>query len=122
MDSARALIVSGVLLLTVSALLGFVQERHRHSPDAFAAWRVVHAGGAAGAVQLLALAAIWEASTAGHDWTTVLAWALIIAAWAFFIGPLARALGHRRLASWVNGAGAVVALPAYVALPAILFL
>jgi hypothetical protein len=122
MTPTRALIVSGVLLLTISALLGFAQERHRQSPDAFAAWRVVHAGGAAGAVQLLALAAIWEAIATGHAWTTVLAWALIAAAWAFFIGPLARALGHRRLASGVNTAGAIVALPAYVALPAILFL
>jgi hypothetical protein len=122
MDPTRALIVSGILLLTLAALLGFVQERHRASPEKFAAWRVVHAGGVAGAVQLLALAAVWNAITSGHDWTAVLAWALITVAWAFFIGPLARALGRPRLASRVNSAGAVVALPAYVALPVILFL
>ena len=115
-------VVSGVLLLAVSALLGFVQKRHRQSPEAFAAWRVVHAGGTAGAVQLLALAAIWEPMTAGHHWTAALAWALIAVTWAFFIGPLARALGHRQIGAWINRAGAVVAVPAYIALPAILLL
>jgi hypothetical protein len=122
MDSARMFVVSGLLLLAVSALLGFVQERYRHSPEAFNAWRVVHAGGTAGAVQLLALAAIWKPMTTGHDWTAALAWALIAVTYAFFIGPLARALGHRQIAAWINRAGAAVAVPAYTALPAILLL
>jgi len=66
MDSSRVLLLSGVMLLSISALLGFVQERHRDSPEAFARWRVVHAGGAAGAVQLIALAAVWGQFDAGR--------------------------------------------------------
>src|SRR5438132_860001 len=55
----RILLVCGLTLLAVSALLGFVQHRHRERPDMFARWRVVHNGGTAGAVQLLALGAVW---------------------------------------------------------------
>jgi hypothetical protein len=120
-DPARALFVSGTLLLAIASLLGFVQERQRRSPEAFAEWRVVHAGGTAGAVQLLALSAVWLRLPAAPAWTAVLAAGLIFAAWAFFIGPTARALGRPRLARIVNRAGAIVALPTYVALPAIMF-
>jgi hypothetical protein len=112
--------VFGTFLLAIAALLGFVQERHRDSPDAFARWRVVHAGGTAGGVQLVALSAMWPRLSGSETWTAVLAWALIFTAWAFFIGPIARAMGQHRLASVVNRAGAVVAVPAYLALPAIL--
>jgi hypothetical protein len=120
MEPTRSLLVSGTVLLAISALLGFVQERHRDSPEAFAQWRVVHAGGTAGAVQLLALAAVWnQFATAG--WNAVLAWGLIVASWAFFLGPLARAMGQSWLARWINTAGAVVALPTYLLLPALLF-
>src|SRR2546430_967583 len=55
MESGRALFVFGTWLLAIAALPGFVQERHRDVPEEFARWRVVHAGGTAGAVQLLAL-------------------------------------------------------------------
>ena len=44
MESTYTLLVSGTLLLAISALLGFVQERYRDSPEAFGRWRVVHAG------------------------------------------------------------------------------
>src|SRR5688500_10354423 len=71
MDSSRLLLLSGVTLLSISALLGFVQERHRESPETFARWRVVHAGGAAGAVQLIALAAVWSQLTA-TGWRAIL--------------------------------------------------
>jgi hypothetical protein len=120
MESARALLVFGTFLLAIAALLGFVQERHRDSPDAFARWRVVHAGGTAGGVQLVALSAMWPRLPGTETWTPVLAWGLIFTAWAFFIGPIARAMGRHRLASVVNRAGAVVAVPSYLALPAIL--
>jgi hypothetical protein len=115
----RALLVFGTLLLAIAALLGFVQERHRGSPDSFARWRVVHAGGTAGGVQLIAFAAVWQ-RLQPNLWTVALASGLIVAAWAFFIGPLARATGWPRLAVVVNRVGALVALPSYLALPAIL--
>ena len=107
------------MLLAISALLGFVQERHRDSPEAFAQWRVVHAGGAAGAVQLLALAAVWE-RFGFHSWNSALAWGLIIASWAFFLGPLSRAINQPLVARWINVFGAIVAMPTYLLLPTLL--
>ena len=120
MESGRALFVFGTLLLAIAALLGFAQERHRDSPDAFARWRVVHAGGTAGGVQLIALSAMWPRLPGTETLTAILAWGLIFVAWALFIGPIARAMDRPRLASVVNRAGAVVAVPAYLALPVIL--
>lgn len=119
METVRLLLVSGILLLAVSALLGFVQEQHRHSPEKFAQWRVVHAGGAAGAVQLLALAAVW-AQLGRHSWNDVVAWGLILSAWAFFLGPLSRAINQPLVARWINTVGAIVALPTYLSLPTLL--
>ena len=119
MDSSRVLLLSGVTLLSISALMGFVQERHRESPEAFARWRVVHAGGAAGAVQLIALAAVWSQLTA-TGWRAMLPLGLVFASWAFFLGPLARAMELPRVSRWLNVAGAIVALPTYVLLPALL--
>ena len=119
MDSGWMLLFSGVVLLSISALLGFVQERHRDSPEAFARWRVVHAGGAAGAVQLIALAAVWnQLSTTG--WKDLIAVGLVLTSWAFFLGPLSRAMEQPRVSRWINVAGAVMALPTYVLLPALL--
>lgn len=112
------LLRSGVVLLAISALLGFVQERNRESPESFAQWRVVHAGGAAGAVQLLALAAVWQ-QLDGEGWKALVPVGVIGASWAFFVGPLARAIGLPRIARWVNIVGAIVALPTYVLLPAL---
>ena len=122
MDSGRALLVFGTVLLTASALLGFVQHRYRDQPSAFANWRVVHAGGTAGAVQLLALASVWHRFVARGPWTTLVASGIIFSTWAFFLGPLARAMGRPRAAKSINGAGAVAAVPAYLALPLLLFL
>jgi hypothetical protein len=119
MDSSRVLLSSGVILLSISALLGFVQERHRDSLEMFARWRVVHAGGAAGAVQLIALAAVWN-QFAITGWRTMLPLGLVFASWAFFLGPLARAMDLPRVSRWVNLVGAIVALPTYVLLPALL--
>jgi hypothetical protein len=121
MESGRALLVGGTILLSISALLGFVQYRYRERPEAFAHWRVAHAGGTAGAVQLLALSAIWERLGAKGAWPTLLVGGLIFGTWAFFLGPLARAMGGHRIAKVINSLGAVVALPAYLALPMVLF-
>ena len=121
MDPERLLVVSGTLLLAVSALLGFVQHRHRKQPDAFALWRVVHAGGAAGALQLLALAAVWQNFARGPA-ITLLAIALVAATYAFFLGPLARALQRPRIAGAILAVGGAVALPTYIALPIALLL
>jgi hypothetical protein len=117
MESERALLISGMVLLSVSALLGFVQHRHRERPELFARWRVVHVGGTAGAVQLLVLAAVWNRFGAAGDWGPFLIAGLTVATWAFFLGPLAAALDHPRTAWVINRVGAAVALPAYLGLP-----
>ncbi len=121
MDAGRVLLVSGVVLLSISALLGFVQERHRDAPEQFARWRVVHAGGAAGAVQLIALAAVWHQFNA-TGWKELIPLGLVLTSWAFFLGPLARALDRPRVSRWINITGAIVALPTYVVLPALVAL
>lgn len=115
------LLLSGVVLLSISALLGFVQERYRDSPELFARWRVVHAGGAAGAIQLIALAAVWNQFNA-TGWKELIPMGLVLSSWAFFLGPLARALERPRMSRWINTAGAIVALPTYVLLPALVAL
>jgi hypothetical protein len=106
----------GVLVLSGS-LLGFVQERYRDRPQSFAAWRVVHAGGTAGAVQLLALAAVWHRLAGSGPVSLTLACTLVAVAWAFFLGPLARALGQPRIARVLHLVGAALAVPGYLALP-----
>ena len=117
MDPAQLLIAAGLVLLAVAALLGFMQEHHRERPEQFAQWRVVHAGGTAGAVQLLALAAIWPQLADRGLASLLLAGAMIAVAYAFFLGPLARVLGQSRIARTFNVAGALLAVPTYVALP-----
>jgi len=117
MNSGRSLLLFGTILLSISALLGFVQHRYRVRPEAFARWRVVHVGGTAGAIQLIVLSAVWESLAARGAWGACLSTGLIVATWAFFLGPLARALGRRRAAATINALGAVVALPTYLALP-----
>jgi hypothetical protein len=107
----------GMPLLAVSALLGFVQHRFSKQPEAFAQWRVVHAGGTAGAVQLLALSATWQHLGLDPRWGMLLASGLIAATWAFFLGPLARALGFPEAAKRINALGGLIALPSYLALP-----
>lgn len=120
MQSGHALLIAGVWLLATSALVGFIQHRYRRWPEAFSSWRVVHVGGTAGAVQLLALSFVWTRLTRHETLAAVLASGLIFATLAFFIGPLATALGRARLAKVINRAGAVVAAPCYLTLPLIL--
>jgi hypothetical protein len=116
MDVRDALVGCGTVLLSLSALLGFAQYAERANAERAALWRVVHAGGTAGAVQLLALAAVWQHFARGAL-TTAIAAGIMLATLAFFLGPLARVLARPRLAAALLRVGAFVALPAYVALP-----
>lgn len=120
-QTEKGLLVSGVLLLALAALSGFVQQRYRQRAELFAEWRVVHAGGTAGAVQLLALGAVWQNFGQGRI-VMLLEAGLIIATLSFFFGPMARALRRPRIASALLLLGAVVALPTYLALPLLLWL
>ena len=121
MNAEKGLLVAGIVLLALAALTGFVQHRYRERPDVFASWRVVHAGGTAGAVQLLALSAVW--ARFGHGLAdSLLATGLIAATYAFFLGPLARALHWPRSAGIILMSGALLALPTYLALPMLLLL
>jgi hypothetical protein len=116
MDAEKGLLGAGIVLLALAALSGFVQHRMRENAEAFAQWRVVHAGGTAGAVQLLALSAVWNRFGQGPA-VSLLAAGLIAATLAFFLGPLARALDFRRTATVILAVGGLLALPAYLALP-----
>jgi hypothetical protein len=120
MDPEQALLICGTALLSIAALLGFVQHRHRARPRTAARWRVVHAGGTAGAVQLLVLAALWQRLGARQPWAALVVGGLAFATWAFFLGPLARVLDHPRIARVLEGLGAAVAVPGYLALPLLL--
>jgi len=116
MDAEKGLLGAGIVLLALAALSGFVQHRAREHAEAFARWRVVHAGGTAGAVQLLALSAVWKHFGQGPA-VSLLAAGLIAATLAFFFGPLARALDWPRTAAVFFTVGGLLALPTYLALP-----
>jgi len=120
MEPGRALLCFGTALLSAAALCGFVQYRHRERAELFSKWRVVHAGGTAGGVQLLALAYVFERLGMAGTPAQLLATGLISATWAFFLGPLADALGRSRIAAHINHVGGAVALPSYAGLPLLL--
>ncbi len=119
LTAERILIVAGVLLLAVSALTGFMQAREVSGTPGHTLWRVAHAGGTAGAVQLIALGAAIDRLFSSMPDALVFAVLVGISAgtWLFFVGPLLRALGAERLANRVNLVGACIAGPAYLALP-----
>jgi len=112
----HVLLQFGIVLLAIAALLGFVQHRYKNEPHTFALWRVVHNGGTAGAVQLIALSAVWPHIAPEGLMRSLLSWGLVFATWAFLLGPLANAAGRPRAASAINNVGALVALPSYVLL------
>lgn len=113
-DVSTLLLDAGVLLLSVAALIGFMQARTTPGTDAYHHWRVVHNGGTAGAVQLIALAAVWSrVGNAGQ----LIALGVCVSTWAFFVGPLLRALGREPMGRKVNLFGALVATPSYIGLP-----
>lgn len=118
-ETTRWLILAGVLLLSVAALTGFLQARHAAGSPPHVLWRVAHAGGTAGAVQLIALGAALPhlRPVVSDSLVSVILAAVATGTWAFFLGPLLRASGAERASRWVNLAGAAVAGPAYLALP-----
>ena len=117
MNSEGALLFFGTVLLVVCALIGFVRYRHRKQPKASARWGLVHVGGTGGAAQLLVLALLWKRFGSASSALTA---GLIGATLAPFVGLLARALSWPRTAQAFIALAAVVALPIYLAVPAIL--
>jgi hypothetical protein len=120
--AVRVLLITGIVLLAVSALTGFLQAREEAGSHAHTLWRVAHAGGTAGAVQLIALGAALV--PLGTSLPGPALWAIVVGVaagtWCFFVGPLLRALGAERAARRVNLLGALIAGPAYLALPLLL--
>lgn len=118
----RVLIVAGVLLLAIAALTGFMQARAASGSRAHTLWRVAHAGGTAGGVQLIALGAVVDQLHASipDGVTAIILLGITIGTWAFFVGPLLRAVGAERAANRVNLVGACIAGPSYLALPLLL--
>lgn len=115
-DSAQLLLTTGALLLGLAALTGFVQARTERGSEAESRWRVVHSGGTAGGVQLIALAAVWQDLSGTSP---VIGWVgacLVLSTWLFFVGPLLKALQRIRSARLIVGLGGLVAIPAYLGL------
>ena len=80
---------SGLLLLAISALCGFLQFRNREDEVAERRWRVVHVGGTAGAVQLLVLTLLVDPLRAGAMAVAILV-GVNVATWMFFVGRCLR--------------------------------
>lgn len=121
MTEAGLFLIAGIPLLATAALLGFQQARvPEHDAARRTLWRVVHAGGTTGGVQLLALSAVAHAMAPGSILSWLVAITLTAATWAFFLGPLARAVGHPSVARGINWTGACFAVPGYALLPLLL--
>jgi hypothetical protein len=121
MSNERILFTAGVTLLSAAALVGFKQYHERERPESFARWRVVHAGGTSGAVQLLALAAAFGHFRVHGALASSVGAGVLVATVLFFFGPLAQALRFSRTGSWLNVVGALFAVPAYLGLPFVAF-
>lgn len=121
-STERLTLVAGILLLAIAALTGFMQAREEPGSHGHALWRVAHAGGTAGGVQLIAFAAVVQrlGSSVPDHAVSLIIFGIAAGTWAFFIGPLLRALGMARAARRVNLVGACLAGPAYLALPLVL--
>jgi len=115
-DSDALLLVTGALLLSVAAFTGFVQARTERGSAEEVRWRVVHNGGTAGGVQLLALSAVWARLAGSSDFAGPIALCLAMSTLLFFVGPLLKALSRARSGNLVLWAGAVASLPAYIGL------
>lgn len=114
--SASLFISSGALLLAVAALLGFQLHRSSSMPAATARWRVVHSGGTAGGVQLIALGAVWSKLALASATSVLATGALVAGTWLMFVGPLMTALARPRLGKWIAYCGAFISVPGYLLL------
>jgi len=117
MSTERILLVVGLALLAAAAFVGFKQHRERKRPEQFARWRVVHAGGTSGGVQLIALATAFSHFGVHGSLASSVGAGIALATWAFFFGTAAHALTWPRAASLFNTLGGAIAIPAYLALP-----
>jgi|GEM_PF-1041564 len=115
-DGVTLLLSSGAVLLGVAAFLGFAQARTERGSAAESKWRVVHSGGTAGGVQLLALAAVWGRLAGHSSWASVVAGCIVLSTWLFFIGPLLKALERARGGNFLLWAGAAFSVPGYLGL------
>lgn len=114
--SISLLVAAGALLLAVAALLGFQVHRSTGDASALAHWRVVHNGGTAGGVQLLALAAVWSKLVSTSAQSLVCVVSLVVGTWLMFVGPLLTALAKPRLGKLLSRSGGFAAIPAYLLL------
>jgi hypothetical protein len=115
-DGVSLLLPNGAVLLGVAAFLGFAQARAERGSAAESKWRVVHSGGTAGGVQLLALGAVWGHLAAHSSWASVVAGCIVLSTWLFFVGPLLKALERARSGNVLLWAGAVASVPGYLGL------
>jgi hypothetical protein len=115
-DSEGLMLTTGAVLLGLAAFMGFAQAGTSRGSAEEARWRVVHNGGTAGGVQLLALSAVWTRLCGQSPFAGWVAVCLALSTWLFFIGPLLKALSRVRSGNAVLWAGAVASLPAYLGL------
>lgn len=114
--SISLLVAAGALLLAIAALLGFQVHRSTADAAALAHWRVVHNGGTAGGVQLLALAAVWSKLVSATSESLVCIVSLVVGTWLMFVGPLLTAMAKPRIGKLLARSGAFAAIPAYLLL------
>lgn len=116
LDGGGLLLITGAVLLGIAAFMGFAQAGTQRGSTAESKWRVVHSGGTAGGVQLLALSAVWSRLAGPSPLAGVIAGCLALSTWLFFVGPLLKALSRSRSGNVVLWAGATASLPAYFGL------
>ena len=95
MEDGALLLATGAVLLGIAAFMGFAQARTTRGSASEGKWRLVHSGGTAGGVQLLALSAVWPRLAGQSPIASVTAVAIALSTWLFFIGPLLKALAGR---------------------------
>ena len=97
----RVLALQGSLMLVVGLLCGFPYGRainRKSDADVVLSWRVSHSSLSAGAILIIAIAAMlpWLPTTPALNWVTVVS--LIVSSWAFtFALTVGPALRHRGL-------------------------
>ena len=117
----------GALILTLSVLAGFMIYRAMLRGTREAGWHLLHAGGTARGVMLIAFAAIIHLLALDDVTVTWFAWLMILFAWTSTMAMLIAAAtddrGHHFSGSFANrlvyalyAVGAVAVLPACVLL------